>query len=319
MRTLVTGGAGFIGSNLVDRLLERGDDVVAVDNLSTGKPENLREALGHGARLVEADIRDSGQMVSLFADVKPEVVFHLAARTNVRRSVADPSGDALSNVVGTVNVLQAAHESGAKRFVNISTGGAIYGETDVFPTPETCPTNPKAPYGQSKAAAEAYCRLFRRLHGLGTVTTRFANVYGPRQDPRLEAGVVAIFCDRLLAGKRPTIFGDGRQTRDFTFVGDVVNAVVAASGSDDYGPFNVGRTQETSVLDLIAALAPHAAEGVDFTPEFAPERKGEIKRSVLDCSKAERELGWRADVDIFEGMRLTLEWQRREAAAVAGS
>src|SRR5205085_988901 len=222
MRALVTGGAGFIGSNLVDALVARGDEVTVVDDLSTGKRENLEPALAAGARLVESDIRDAAAMRDVFGDASPEAVFHLAAQIDVRKSVADPGFDAGINVGGTIAVLDAARASGVRRVLNTSTGGAIYGEGRIVPAPEDHPVAPEAPYGQSKFAAEGYCELFTRLHGLSTVSLRYGNVYGPRQDPLGEAGVVAIFCGRLRAGEQPIVFGDGLQVRDYIHVADVV-------------------------------------------------------------------------------------------------
>ena len=222
MRALVTGGAGFIGSNLVDALLDRGDEVLVVDNLATGKRENLSGALSRGAGFEEADIRDADRMRSVFAAARPDIVFHLAAQIDVRKSIEDPAWDAGVNVVGTINVLEAARLAGVKRVVNTSTGGAIYGEAEVMPTPETAQPRPMAAYGQSKFCAEAYCGWYERLYGLSSVILRYGNVYGPRQDPHGEAGVVAIFCGKVLAGETPLIFGDGRQTRDYVYVGDVV-------------------------------------------------------------------------------------------------
>jgi UDP-glucose 4-epimerase len=210
MRALVTGGAGFIGSNLVDALLARGDEVTIVDDLTTGRRENLDGALAGGAELLEQDIGDAGALAGVFERARPEVVFHLAAQIDVRRSVAETAFDARVNVEGTVNMLEAARGAGVRRFVNTSTGGAIYGEGRILPAPEDHPVAPEAPYGQSKFAAEGYCDLYARLHGLSTISLRYGNVFGPRQDPLGEAGVIAIFCGRLLAGERPTIFGDGR-------------------------------------------------------------------------------------------------------------
>src|ERR687896_245319 len=232
MRTLVTGGAGFIGSNLVDALVERGDEVTVVDDVSTGKRANLAQAIENGAQLLELDIRDAEAVNAATERARPEAVFHLAAQIDVRKSVADAANDSRINVEGTVNVLRAAQAHGVRRFVNTSTGGAIYGEGRIIPAPEDHPVAPESPYGQSKFAAEGYCELFRRLHGLSTVSLRYGNVYGPRQDPLGEAGVVAIFCGRVLAGERPTIFGDGEQTRDYLYVGDVVAANLAAAESD---------------------------------------------------------------------------------------
>ena len=304
MRSLVTGGAGFIGSNLVDALLDRGDEVTVIDDLSTGMRANLETALAGGAELVEADIRDAPAMRYLAGRVAPEVVFHLGAQIDVRRSAADPAFDARVNVEGTINMLEAARAAGARRFVNSSTGGAIYGEGRTIPAPEDHPVAPEAPYGQSKFAAEGYCELFRRLHGTGAISLRYGNVYGPRQDPLGEAGVVAIFCGRLLEGQRPTVFGDGLQTRDYVHVDDVVRANLAAAESDAAGAFNVGTGIETSVLDLVAALGRFAAAG--FDPEHAPERPGEVRRIALDASRAREELGWEATVAVDEGLERTL-------------
>jgi UDP-glucose 4-epimerase len=213
MRALVTGGAGFIGSNLVDALLGRGDEVAVIDDLSSGRRANLDDALARGATLHEGDIRDAAAVRAAFAAARPQLVFHLAAQVDVRKSLADPAQDAQINVVGTINVLEAAREQGIARLVNTSTGGAIYGEPDVYPTPESVPPLPMAAYGQSKQCAEEYCALMGRVYGMETVTLRYGNVFGPRQDPSGEAGVIAIFAGRLLAGQTPLVFGDGTQTR----------------------------------------------------------------------------------------------------------
>ena len=304
MRALVTGGAGFIGSNLVDALVARGDEVTVIDDLSTGRRENLDQALAAGARLVEADVRDAGAMGDLAGDAEPEAVFHLAAQIDVRRSVADPAFDARINVEGTIAMLEAATSAGARRFVNTSTGGAIYGEGRVVPAPEDHRVAPEAPYGQSKFAAEGYCELFNRLHGLSTVSLRYGNVYGPRQDPLGEAGVVAIFCGRLRAGQRPIVFGDGLQVRDYVHVADVVSANLAAAESDATGPFNIGTGRETTVLDLVEVLAPHAT--ASFEPEHQPERPGEVRRIALDATRARDQLGWEPRVGLAEGIEQTL-------------
>lgn len=304
MRAVVTGGAGFIGSNLVDALLEEGHEVVAIDNLSTGRRSNLAAALARGARLLELDICDRQALLESFGEVRPEVVFHLAAQIDVRKSTADPAFDARVNVEGTINVLEAARATGARRVVNSSTGGAIYGEGQTLPAPEDHPVAPEAPYGQSKFAAEGYCELFRRLHGLSTISLRYGNVYGPRQDPLGEAGVIAIFCGRLVAGERPTVYGDGRQTRDYVYVGDVVEANLLAANSQATGAFNIGTGVETSVLELIEALEPHAH--APFEPQYAPPRLGEVRHIALDSSRAARELGWRARTTLAEGLEKTL-------------
>jgi UDP-glucose 4-epimerase len=308
MKTLVTGGAGFIGSNLVDALLERGDEVTVVDDVSTGKRHNLDEALAGGAELTELDIRDGEAVGAAIDRVRPEVVFHLAAQIDVRKSVADPASDSRINVEGTINVLRGAQVSGVRRVVNTSTGGAVYGEAQVIPAPEDHPVAPEAPYGLSKFCAESYCTLFSRLHGLSTVSLRYGNVYGPRQDPLGEAGVIAIFCNRLLEGGRPTIFGDGLQTRDYIYVSDVVDANLRAALSDAGGPFNVGRGVETTVLELVEVLSRHA-DG-SFEPEHAPERPGEVHHIALDFSRARSELGWEPQVGLEEGIERTLEWLR---------
>jgi UDP-glucose 4-epimerase len=304
MRTLVTGGAGFIGSHVVDALVERGDEVTVLDDVSTGRRENLEQALARGAELVGGDIRDGEAVAELCERVRPEAIFHLAAQIDVRKSVADPAFDARVNVEGTINVLRAARASGVRRVVNTSSGGAIYGEAQTIPAPEDHPVAPEAPYGLSKFCAENYCEMFGRLHGLSTISLRYGNVYGPRQDPLGEAGVVAIFCGRLRDGRRPTIFGDGRQTRDYVYVGDVVDANLRALESEATGPFNVGVGLEVDVLELVEALKPHAGNG--FDPEHAPERPGEIKRIALDCSRAREELGWEARVGLADGLERTL-------------
>jgi UDP-glucose 4-epimerase len=303
MRSLVTGGAGFIGSNLVDALLERGDEVTVIDDLSTGKRENLAGALEEGASLIELDIRDPRAVAEAFEASRPEVVFHMAAQIDVRRSVADPAADARINVEGTVNVLKAALASDVGRVVNTSTGGAIYGEGKILPAPEDHPVAPEAPYGQSKFCAEGYCELFKRLHGLSTVSLRYGNVYGPRQDPLGEAGVIAIFCGKLLEGERGIVFGDGLQTRDYVYVGDVVEANLAAASSNADGAFNIGTGRETSVVDLVEALGPH---GDGFGADHAPERPGEVRHIYLDTTRARGELGWEAKVGLSEGLAQTL-------------
>jgi len=303
MKALVTGGAGFIGSNVVDALIERGDEVAVVDDLSTGKRHNLETALGRGAELVELDLRDAEAVAGAVGRVTPEVIFHLGAQIDVRKSVADPAHDARVNIEGTVNVLRAAQAAGVGRVVNTSTGGAIYGEGQIIPAPEDHPVAPEAPYGLSKFCAENYCALFTRMHGLSTVSLRYGNVYGPRQDPLGEAGVVAIFCGKLLEGERPTIFGDGTQTRDYVFVGDAVDANLKAAGSQATGAFNIGRGIQTSVLDIVAVLAVHEP---GFEAEHGPARPGEVQHIALDASKAQGEFGWEAAVGLEEGLERTL-------------
>ena len=318
MRALVTGGAGFIGSNLVDALLDAGHEVQVVDNLSTGRASNLADALDRGAVLHELDITDSPGLGELLGRLSPEVVFHLAAQIDVRRSVADPAFDARVNVEGTINVLQAARAAKVARVVFSSTGGAIYGETDLLPSPETVAPRPEAPYGQSKFCAEGYLALYGRLFGLSAIALRYGNVYGPRQDPLGEAGVVAIFTGKLLAGEQATIYGDGRQTRDYVYVADVVAANLAAAQSSAGGELNVGTGGETSVLELLAALNAVAGEGA-LEARHAPARTGEVARSCLDVSRAREVLGWSARTPLDEGLRETLAFTRAASGAGAAA
>jgi UDP-glucose 4-epimerase len=297
VRAVVTGGAGFIGSNVVDALLARGDEVHVLDDLSRGKRENVAE----GAELHAGDIRTDA--TSLFADVGPDVCFHLAAQIDVRVSVERPDLDADVNVVGTLRVLEAAREHGGK-VVFSSTGGAIYGECD-GPAAEDHPRAPLAPYGVSKLAAEEYIAAYNRLYGSSHVALRYGNVFGPRQDPHGEAGVVAIFMNALRDGRTPRIYGDGTQTRDYVFVGDVVAATLAAVGHDG-GVFNVGTGVETSVLELYERVQRTA--GIERAPEHADARPGELQRSVLDPSLAGRELGWEPQRSLDDGLAATWAW-----------
>ena len=308
MDVVVTGGAGFIGSNLVDALLARGDEVTVVDDLRTGRRSNLESALEAGAELVELDIREAGALTELARERRPQLVFHLAAQIDVRKSVEDPAFDAAINVGGTANVLEAARLASARRFVFVSTGGAIYGEGEgqQLPLDESAAIAPMSAYGQSKYAAEGYLALYERLYDLSGIALRLGNVYGPRQDPLGEAGVIAIFCGKLKEGGRPTIYGDGTQTRDYIYVGDVVAAALAAAESEASGPVNIGTGEEASVLELAEALG--RLGGSDgFEPEFAPPRAGEVQRITLDASRAERELGWLPETSLEAGLRLTLD------------
>jgi UDP-glucose 4-epimerase len=309
MRAIVTGGAGFIGSNLVDGLLARGDQVTVIDDLSTGRRENLNGAIERGARLCVLDIRDGTELAAAVEQEKPDAIFHMAAQIDVRRSLAEPAWDSSINVGGTINVLEAARIHGVARVVNTSTGGAIYGDAETIPSDEQTPPLPEAAYGQSKLAAEGYLGLYERLYGLSSVTLRYGNVYGPRQDPLGEAGVIAIFCGKLDAGETPTIYGDGLQTRDFAYVGDVVAANLAAVDAPVTGPVNIGTGVETTVLELAKILGELG--GVEhFEPQFAPARLGELARSCLDIRRARETLGWEPTVSIREGLRLTLEAAR---------
>ena len=310
MGVLVTGGAGFIGSNLVDALLDRAEEVIVLDDLSTGNGANLGPAVGRGATLVEGDIRDGERLRALVERTRPQVIYHLAAQIDVRRSVADPRFDIDVNTGGTIELLEAARATGTRRFVFASTGGAIYGEGEGRPLPlaESAECMPGAPYGQSKLAAEGYVGLYERLYRMATVALRLGNVYGPRQDPLGEAGVIAIFCGKLIEGEQPTVFGDGLQTRDYVYVGDVVDAFLAAGSSTARGAFNVGTGIETNVLDLGTMIA--AAAGLAFEPRHAPGRLGEVQRVAIDPSRAAEALGWRPQVDLAEGVERTVEWTR---------
>jgi UDP-glucose 4-epimerase len=303
---VVTGGAGFIGSNLVDALVARGDRVTVIDNLSTGRLGNLQQALAAGAELCEADVCDAPRVAEIIIRARPEAIFHLAAQIDVRYSVSQPAGDATTNVLGTIAVLEAARAAGVGRLVNTSTGGGLYGDAERLPTPEDHPIRPLAPYGQSKYAAEGYCALYTRLHGLSTVSLRYGNVYGPRQDVHGEAGVVAIFCGHLIEGRAPKVFGDGGQTRDWVDVADVVRANLRAAESGITGPVNIGHGQETSVLDLLAALQDASGAQRPVPPVFEPERPGEVRRSCLNISRARRELGWEPTVALRDGLRTIL-------------
>lgn len=299
MRAIVTGGAGFIGSHVVDALLARDDEVAVLDNLASGRRENVDPR----AELVEGDIRDGATVDGLFDRVRPGVCFHLAAQADVRVSVARPDFDCEVNVLGTLRVLDAARRAGT-RLVFASTGGAIYGECE-RPAGESSPRQPLSPYGAAKLAAEEYLATYNRLYDSGHVALRFGNVYGPRQDPHGEAGVVAIFLGLLASGGAPTVFGDGSQRRDYVFVGDVVRAALAAANRSG-GVFNVGTGRATSVLELLDAC--RRVTGVDGPATHAPPREGELARSVLDPALAERELGFRPAVSLDDGLRATWEW-----------
>ena len=290
---IITGGAGFIGSNLTDALLADGRECHVVDNLSNGQA--IRVA--GDAELHEMDIRSADDLVALAERTRPTTIFHLAAQADVRKALEDPGYDADVNVIGTVNVLEAARAVGA-RVVFSSTGGAGYGEYEglPIPSPETSETRPLSHYGMSKMAGEGYCRLYGRLYGTEAVVLRLGNVYGPRQDPHGEAGVVAIFCGLLLDGKKPRVFGDGLQTRDYVYVGDVVRAMLAAEAGAPGETVNIGTGAEVTVLDLIAGL------GYEGEVDFLPARQGELQRSALDVAKAERLYGWRAQTGLREGL-----------------
>jgi UDP-glucose 4-epimerase len=306
-RAIVTGGAGFIGSHLVDALVRRGDPVLIVDNLITGKRENVNP----DADFEETDIRTpaAAELVRRF---QPEIIFHHAAQMDVRKSVADPLYDADVNIRGLINLLEAATEVGTRQVVFASSGGTVYGEADEVPTTESAPLRPESPYGVSKLSSEYYLGYYGRGKGLSCVSLRYGNVYGPRQDPHGEAGVVAIFTGLLLEGRRCKIFGDGEQTRDYVHVQDVVSANLAAMerGPEGAISLNVGTAMPTSVNTLQAMLADFA--GGDPDVERAPAREGELQRSALDFSKAREVLGWRPEVQLCDGLRSYVEHMRAQ-------
>jgi UDP-glucose 4-epimerase len=312
-RALVTGGAGFIGSTLVDRLLAEGHTVDVVDNLSSGSLANLAEARSVGAgrfNFHQLDVR-SEDVLGLMARRKPEVVFHLAAQVDVRVSVADPVRDAETNIVGSLRVLEGARASGARKVVFASSGGTIYGDPEQLPVKESHPQRPLSPYGVAKKAVGDYLHAYRELHGLEYTALALANVYGPRQDPHGEAGVVAIFAGKLLAGEACMIFGDGKQTRDFVYVDDVVDAFSRAGERGSGLLCNIGTGTETSVNELYAAMARGA--GVTRPAVYAPARAGELQRSSLDPGRAGIHLGWKPWTDIDKGTAAVIEWFRERA------
>ena len=310
MRILVTGGAGFIGSHTVDALVASGAGEVSVlDDCSTGK----REQVNAKATLYQTDLRDAAAVATVVEQARPEIIFHLAAQMDVRRSVADPAFDAQVNLVGFLNLIESARRHGLRRVIFSSTGGAIYGEQDEFPCSEDHPLRPVSPYGVAKLATEAYLFFYKVEYGIDYLALRFGNVYGPRQDPHGEAGVVAIFCGRILDGKPVAIYGDGTQTRDYVYVGDVVRAVVTAAKSSASGiALNIGTGIETNVNDLYSTLAGIA----DFPTraEHAAARPGEQKRSVISPARAERELGWRPDKKLADGLEETFKYFKQQRA-----
>jgi UDP-glucose 4-epimerase len=309
MRALVTGGAGFIGSHVADHLLAAGYDVTIIDNLSSGRRENAPGA----ARFVETDIASS-EAASVVREGGFDVLCHLAAQIDVRRSVDDPAFDARVNILGTLNLMEAIrHASPNTRVIFSSTGGALYGAFAEPPSGELVPKDPEAPYGIAKLAVEYYLAYYARVHGIDTVALRYGNVYGPRQDPHGEAGVVAIFCNRLIDGRPLTVFGDGMQTRDYVYAGDVAAANVLAAGATlpapgrlDARAFNIGTGVETSVNALAESLK--RAAGSTSALEYAPARAGELQRSALDVHKAHSELGWTPSVSLDDGLAETFRW-----------
>lgn len=298
MRIIVTGGAGFLGSHVVDAYVTAGHQVIVVDNLSSGK----REYVHPDARLVELDINDP-DLVDLFCTERPDLVNHHAANASVSRSVREPVHDAGQNVLGTLNVLEAARLADVGKVIYISSGGAMYGTVEYLPMDENHPANPVSPYALSKHTGERYVRLYGELYGLRWTSLRYANAYGPRQDPHGEAGVVAIFCQNILDGLAPEIHWDGEQCRDFVYVGDCVRANLLALEGGDSQAYNVGTGTGTSINTLFHILMNVARQ--DLTPRRGPRRPGDARHSHLDCTKIERELGWQARVSLREGLEQT--------------
>ena len=303
MKVLVTGGAGFIGSHVVDRLIQEGHDVVVVDNLSTGKKKNIHR----DAHFYKADIVNS-RIEKIFKKEKPDLISHHAAQMDVRRSVADPIFDAQVNVLGLLNVLENAVRYGTKKVIFASSGGAVYGEQQAFPAPETHPLHPVSPYGISKLAGEHYLYYYQQVAGLNYVALRYANVYGPRQDPFGEAGVVAIFSQKTLMNDQPIINGNGKQTRDYIFVEDVVEAHMAVIENTIKGIFNVGTGKETSVNQLFRHLVD--ISGAKVKEVYGPEKRGEQIRSVLDYTKLKKATDWEPKVELYDGLKMTVDYFR---------
>ena len=302
MRILVTGGAGFIGSHIVDRLIAEDHAVTVVDNLVTGKKENLNP----GARFYEADICDREKLDRIFEKEKPDIVDHHAAQMDVRKSVADPVYDARVNVIGTLNLLENSRNYGVKKFIFASSGGVMYGEPQTLPASEEDPPAPLSPYGVTKRCGELYLEYYSATHGLKFTALRYGNVYGPRQDPHGEAGVVAIFSRKMLEGATPTIFGDGEQLRDYVFVDDVVEANILALNQDESQIYNIGTGAGASVNTLYANLA----KIMDFTekPVYSDKRTGEIEKIYLNWQRAKKLLGWQAKMDFEGGLKKTVEY-----------
>jgi UDP-glucose 4-epimerase len=303
-KAIVTGGAGFIASHISDELIRRGFAVAVIDNLSSGKRQNLAPE----ATFYEADIRDKS-VADIFAKEKPQYLFHLAAQMDVRKSVADPAYDAQVNILGTINLLEAGRAAGLKKTIYASTGGAVYGEPKKIPATEHTPVDPLCPYGVSKHTVEHYLALYAKLYGMKYTVIRYANVYGPRQDPHGEAGVVAIFSQLLLAGKQPTIFGDGTKTRDYVYVADIAAANMLALEAGDGAVVNLGCGRQTTDQEIFDGIRD--AVGCDMTPRYAPMRLGEVERIALDASLAAKVFGWRPKVELRDGLRRSVEFYRK--------
>jgi len=301
MKILVTGGAGFIGSWVSDAFLEKGHEVVIIDDLSTGKKENLPE----DAKFINCDIRNFDKVEKIISDFKPDIIDHHAAQIDVRKSVDNPMHDAEINIVGTLHLIESSLRHGVKKFIFASTGGAIYGEPEIIPADEKTDPFPISPYGTSKYAVEKYLGYYNYVHDFDYVALRYANVYGPRQNPHGEAGVIAIFCSRILSGASCTVFGDGGQTRDYVYVEDIAKANLQSLNAP-VGSYNIGTGIETSVNDLISQLK--ISSGTDFEVDYGEERPGEVQSISLEVTKAEKILGWKPNVNLADGIQKTWNW-----------
>lgn len=301
MKILVTGGAGFIGSHLVDRLIGEGHKVFVIDNLSSGKRENLNPK----AKFYQADIQDQ-KISNIFKKEKPEIVFHYAAQIDLRKSVEKPIEDAKINILGSLNILENCKKFKIKKIVFASTGGAMYGEAKILPTPEDYPTNPPSPYGIAKLTIEKYLNYYYQIFGLPYVALRLANVYGPRQNSKGEAGVIAIFCDKMLKGEQPIIYGNGEQSRDFVFVDDVAEANILAMKSKKVGIFNIGTGKETDINAIFEKTKK--LTGAKCKKIHIPAKIGEQRRSYLDYSRIKKELGWQPKYNFTDGLKKTVDW-----------
>ena len=300
-KILISGGAGFIASHLTDKLIDKGHNVVVIDNLSTGKKENLNPQ----AKFYEADICNS-EIAQIFQEEKPEIVFHFAAQIDVRKSVKDPIQDAKVNILGSLNLLQNCQKIGVKKFIFASSGGAIYGDTEVIPTPETHSENPESPYGICKLTIEKYLHFYKETFGLNYTALRLANVYGPRQNSKGEAGVIAVFCDKMLKNEEVVINGDGEQTRDFVFVDDVVNAALLSIEQEKSDIYNIGTGIQTNINEIFRKIKE--LTNSDCEEIHVSGKPGEQKRSCLDSSKAKQELGWQPEYNLEDGLKRTIKW-----------
>jgi len=302
LKVLITGGAGFIGSNVADRFIEDGSEVVIVDDLSNGKEENINKE----AKFYRCDIRDK-QIPNIFEKERPQIVIHNAAQISVRISVEDPASDADINIIGALNILEACKKYKVGKVIFASSGGTVYGEQQYFPADESHPLCPISPYGVAKLTTEKYLYYYHYSFGLNYISLRYGNIYGPRQDPYGEAGVVAIFCNKMISGKNPTINGDGRQTRDYVYIRDVVEANVAAAGSDFIGEINIGTGKETDVVELFNVIKNISGNN-SIKEIHGPSKEGEQRRGSLSHKKAEDIIGWQPKVKIEEGLKLTYGW-----------